>query len=105
MIKNYLAKPLGNEQNRGINAEEHSQNRQEITPENRREGQTLPLRQVPQAEPEASQDTGTVVLSELPTATVAGFHIAITLTHLRPTLAPPRPRQLRCESRSVGNKG
>jgi hypothetical protein len=36
------------------------------TPENRREGQTLPLRQVPQAQPEACQDAGPVVLPKLP---------------------------------------
>jgi hypothetical protein len=32
--------------------EELSQDRQKAAPENRREGQTLPLRQVPQAQPE-----------------------------------------------------
>jgi hypothetical protein len=38
--------------------EEHSQDWKADTPENRREGQTLPLRQVPQAKPEACQDAG-----------------------------------------------
>ena len=42
--------------------EEHAQNWQADTPEDRREGQTLPLRQVPQAQPEACQDAGPLVL-------------------------------------------
>ena len=37
-----------------------------ITPQNRLEGQTLPLCQMPQAEPEAHQDAGSLVLPELP---------------------------------------
>ena len=46
--------------------EEHSQDRQADPPENRREGQTLPLRQVSQAKPEAHQDAGPLVLPQLP---------------------------------------
>jgi hypothetical protein len=46
--------------------EEHSQDWKADTPENRREGQTLPLRQVPKAQPEARQDAGSVALLELP---------------------------------------
>ena len=45
--------------------EEHSQDRQEITAQNRREGQALPLRQVPEAKPEARQDAGPVVLPQM----------------------------------------
>ncbi len=45
--------------------EEPSQDRQEDTPKNRREGQTLPLRQVPQAQPEACQDVCPLVLPQL----------------------------------------
>jgi len=48
------------------NGEELSQDRQADTPENRREGQTLSLRQVPQAQPEAGQDAGPLVLPQLP---------------------------------------
>ena len=48
------------------NGEEHSQDRQEVTAQNRREGQAIPLRQVPQAKPETRQDTGTLVLPQLP---------------------------------------
>jgi hypothetical protein len=42
------------------------QNRQEIAPENRRKGQTLSLRHVPQAEPETCENTSSVVLPNLP---------------------------------------
>jgi hypothetical protein len=45
--------------------EEHSQDWKADTPENRREGQTLPLRQVPEAKPEAGQDAGPLVLPQL----------------------------------------
>src|SRR4051812_39628163 len=48
------------------NGEELSQDWQADTPENRRERQTLPLCQVPQAQPEACQDAGTLVLLQLP---------------------------------------
>ena len=44
---------------------EHRPNWQEITAENRRQGQTLPLRQVPKAKSKARQDPCPVVLSEL----------------------------------------
>jgi hypothetical protein len=37
---------------RGSDGEEHIQIRKERSSENRREGQTLPLRQVPQTKPE-----------------------------------------------------
>jgi hypothetical protein len=40
--------------------EELSQDWKADTPENRHEGQTLPLRQVPEAKPEACQDAGPV---------------------------------------------
>jgi hypothetical protein len=46
--------------------EEHSQDWKADTPENRREGQTLPLRQVPQAQREACQHAGPLVLPQLP---------------------------------------
>ena len=45
--------------------EEHFQKRKEGLTENCREGQTLPLRQVPQAKPEAGKDARSVVLLEL----------------------------------------
>ena len=45
--------------------EEHAQDWKADTPENRREGQTLPLRQVPEAKPEACQDAGPLVLPQL----------------------------------------
>jgi hypothetical protein len=48
------------------NGEKRSQDRKADTPENRREGQTLPLRQVPEAESEACQDAGPLVLPLLP---------------------------------------
>jgi hypothetical protein len=41
------------------------QDRQEDTPENHGKGQTLPLRQVPEAKPEARQDAGPVVLPQM----------------------------------------
>jgi len=47
------------------NGEELFQDREEDTPKNRREGQALPLRQVPQAQPEACQDAGPLVLPQL----------------------------------------
>jgi hypothetical protein len=50
----------------GFDGEELSQDRKKGAPENRREGQTLPLRQVPQKKPETCQDTRTLVLSKLP---------------------------------------
>src|SRR3989442_1118662 len=48
------------------NGEEHSQDWQTDTPENRRERQTLPLRQVQEAQPKARQNAGPVVLPQLP---------------------------------------
>ncbi len=51
---------------RGFDGEELSQDRKKGSPENRREGQTLPLRQVSEAQPEARQDSRTLVLSKLP---------------------------------------
>jgi hypothetical protein len=48
------------------NGEKRSQDRKADTPENRREGQTLPLRQVPQAQPKAGQHAGPLVLPQLP---------------------------------------
>ena len=62
------------------NGEEHSQDWKADTPENRREGQTLPLRQVPQAKPEACQDAGPLVLPQLPeTRYTNGFSIRATI--------------------------
>ena len=49
----------------GNDGEEHSQNRQEVAAQNRCEVQTLPLRQVSQAKPQARQDAGSVVLPHL----------------------------------------
>ena len=46
--------------------EEHSQDWKEGTAQDRRERQTLPLRQVPQTKPEAGEDSRPVVLSSLP---------------------------------------
>jgi hypothetical protein len=51
---------------RECDAEEHSQDRQEVTPEDRREGQTLPLRQVPEEKPETCNNSRPLVLPELP---------------------------------------
>jgi len=45
---------------------EVSQNRQENTPENRRQRQTLPLRLLPQEKPETCQGASAVVLPDLP---------------------------------------
>ena len=45
--------------------EELSQDRQENTPENRREGQTLPLRHVPQEKSEAGESPSPLVLPDL----------------------------------------
>jgi hypothetical protein len=42
---------------------EHPKNRQEIAAEDGRAGQTLPLRQVPQTQPEAREDARSLVLS------------------------------------------
>ena len=44
--------------------EEHSQDWKEVAPENRRERQTLPLRQVPQTKPETRKDSRPLVLPE-----------------------------------------
>jgi hypothetical protein len=44
---------------------EHLQVGKEDTPEDRDQGQTLPLRKVPQAQPEAGHDAGPLVLPEL----------------------------------------
>jgi hypothetical protein len=49
----------------GCDGEEHFQDRQADSPENRREGQTLPLRQVPQTKPETCQNSRFLVLPEL----------------------------------------
>jgi hypothetical protein len=46
-----------------------SQDWQENTPENSRERETLPLRQVPQKKPEACQDACPVVLPDVPETT------------------------------------
>ena len=50
----------------GFDGDELSQDRKKGAPENRREEQALPLRQMPQTQPETCQDTRTLVLSELP---------------------------------------
>jgi hypothetical protein len=47
------------------NGEEHTQDRQKIPPEDCCERETLPLRHVPETQPEADEDTGPVVLPEL----------------------------------------
>jgi len=47
------------------NGAEHSQDRQEVPPENSGEGQALSLRHVPEAKPEAGEDPGSVVLPDL----------------------------------------
>ena len=52
--------------------EELSQDWKKGAPEDRNQGQTLPLRQVPQAKPEACQDAGPLVLPELHKA-IRGF--------------------------------
>ena len=49
----------------GCDGEEHSQDRQENLTENRRERQTLPLRQVPQEKPETCKNTCPLVLLKL----------------------------------------
>ena len=49
----------------GCDGEEHFQKRKEGSPEDRREGQTLSLRQVPEEKSEARQNTGSLVLPEL----------------------------------------
>ena len=49
----------------GCDGEEHSQDRQADPSENRREGQTLPLRQVPESRPETCEDSRPLVLPEL----------------------------------------
>ena len=54
------------------NGEVHSQDRQEITAQNRREGQTLPLRQVPQTKPETCNNARPLVLPELLTFGIDG---------------------------------
>ena len=51
---------------RRSHAPEFPQDRQEGPPEDGREGQTLPLRQVPQAQPTARQDARALVLPSLP---------------------------------------
>jgi len=51
---------------RGSDGEELSQDWQKGASENRRERQTLPLRQVPQKKPEACEDACSLVLPELP---------------------------------------
>jgi hypothetical protein len=51
---------------RGSDGEERFPDRQARTPENRREGQALPLRRVPPKKPQARQDPCPVVLSDLP---------------------------------------
>jgi hypothetical protein len=45
--------------------EKHSANREKNSPENRRERQTLSLRDVPSQEPEAGEDACALVLSPL----------------------------------------
>ena len=45
---------------------EFSQKRKENSPEDRRQGQAIPLCQVPKAEPETSEDSCTLVLPGLP---------------------------------------
>ena len=47
------------------NGEEHSQDWQADTPENRSERQTLSLRRVPQEKPKTCQDSCPMVLREL----------------------------------------
>src|SRR5882724_11650906 len=56
----------GGKHRRSSDGEEHTQDGKEGTPENRREGQTLPLRRVPQEKPTACQDSRPLVLPELP---------------------------------------
>lgn len=48
--------------------EDDIQVRQADTPQDRREGKTLPMRHMPKEKPEAGQGPGTVVLSQLPEA-------------------------------------
>ena len=52
---------------RGSDGQELPQEWKEEPPEDRREGQAAPVRQVPQAKPEAGEDTRTLVLPGLPT--------------------------------------
>ena len=47
------------------NGQDHSQDRKEETPEDRDPRQALPLRQVPQAKPQAGDHSRSLVLSEL----------------------------------------
>ena len=49
----------------GFDSEELSQDRTKGASENRRERQAVPLRQVPEAKPEAGQDARSVVLPQL----------------------------------------
>ena len=49
----------------GSDGEEHLQERKANPTENRREGQTLPLRQVPQTKPETCENPSPLVLPEL----------------------------------------
>jgi hypothetical protein len=51
---------------RGSNGKKHAANWQEGPPENRHQGQTLPLCQMPPKKPEACQDSRPLVLPELP---------------------------------------
>ena len=44
------------------NSEEHSQDRKESAPENRRQGPALPVRQVPQEKSETCQEPRPLVL-------------------------------------------
>src|ERR1700677_1261092 len=60
------------------NGEEHSQNRQEGAPQNRREGQTIPLRKVPKKKPETCQNACTLVLPDLPESNW-GFRISVAI--------------------------
>src|SRR5205085_9786076 len=63
-------------------------NRQATSSENRREGQTISLRQVSQEKSQASQDGGAVVLPELPDATATEQRIIDEATGFEPECVP-----------------
>jgi hypothetical protein len=56
----------------GSDDEEHSQDRKAGASEDRSEGQTLPLRQVPQTKPETCNNARPLVLPELLTFGIDG---------------------------------
>jgi hypothetical protein len=55
---------------RAAHGKNDSPDRQEDTPEDGNQGQTLPLRQVPKKKSQANQDSCSLVLSELRQATI-----------------------------------